>query len=321
MDKKFYNKIIKLIPSNTLKDFLKGSKFEFKEKDLLAIIDDYSRNYEEKLALLREAANCIEDKAVALHAKKLIELHTKHYDDFMQPNDDCAYEIVIIDNDFSHQGRFITKTFEDAITLIKNYKKYYGDDYVTKEKTYTAIDGYYKIFKCTTIAPKKPSDFSNKVGQIGVCLLAKNLQILDVDMYNYGVEDAYRCKRNCDDCKNKCIMLHCPKFPAFLEQYQLVAFKWDKIIYGIMPFEMEDGDNDTYIIDLEDNDFIVNREKLKGLDDYRIFDAHMHPSFFELYIPNRQDVLDKIYENYLYAVKVLKELGCNGDGFGYGFED
>lgn len=320
MDKEFYNKVIKLIPSITLKEFLKGSKFKFKEKDLLVIINDYSRNYDEKIGLLQEAVNCIEDKDVVFHAKKLIELHTRYYDDFMRPSDDCVYEINIITDDaFPEERVFITKMFEDALILIKNYNKNYSDGYVLNSKAGTLIAGkfaYYKIYKSTAIAPQKPSDIHEKVGHLGECILGKKLEILDVDMYNYGVTDLYKCKnKDCDGCKNKCISMHHIKFPAFLKQYQLVAFKYDKIDYGVMLYEMQDGDNDSYIIDLDDNDFIVNREKLKGPDDYSIIDAHWHPSYCEIYAPKREDVPDYIYENYLYAVKIFKELGFDGETY------
>ncbi len=320
MDKKFYNKVIKLIPSNTLKEFLKASKFKFKEKDLLVIINDYSRNYDEKIALLQDAANCIEDKDVGFHAKKLIELHTRYYDDFMRTSDDCVFEVnIITDDGFPEERLFITKTFEDALTLIKFYNKQYSDGYVCNSKAGTLIDGkfvYYKIFKATAIAPQKPSDIHEKVGHLGECLLGKKLEIIDVNMYNYGVRDLYKCKnKDCDDCKNKCISIHHIKFPAFLSQYQLVAFKHYKINYGVMCYEMQDGDNDSYIIDLDDNDFIVNREKLKGPNDYGIRDAHWHPSYCEIYALKREDVPDYIYKNYLYAVKILKELGFDGETY------
>ena len=121
MDKKFYNKIIKLIPSDTLKAFLNESKFRFEEKDLLAIINKYSRNYNEKIALLEEAVFRLADKSAVFHAKKLIDMHKSIYDGFMQPNQDCVYDITIIESDNSpDERRFITKTFEDAKILIKN---------------------------------------------------------------------------------------------------------------------------------------------------------------------------------------------------------
>ena len=331
MDKKFYNKIIKLIPSNTLKEFLKTSKFKFTQKDMLAIIDDYSRNYAEKIALLQEAVKCLEDKDVVYHAKKLIQLRTGYFDDFMLPSDDCVYEINIITDDCYPEGRvFITKTFEDAIILIKNYNKQYGDGYFTDNKAGTLIGNksvYYKIYKTTTFAPQKPSDIHKKVGHLGECLLGKKLEIIDVETYgnsnvnNYGERVVYKCKnKDCDDCKNKCITMHNIRFPAFLQQYQLVAFKHYKINYGVVLYQMQDGDNDSYIVYLNDNDFIVNREELKGPDDYRIIEEHWHPSYLDVYIPDRQDVPDNIYENYLYAVKILKELGFDGETYD-GFED
>ncbi len=325
MDKKFYNKVIKLIPSDTLKEFLKTSKFKFKEKDLLVIINDYSRNFNEKIQLLEEAINCIEDKDVVFHAKKLIQSHSDNYDCFMRPSDDCVYEInIITDDDFPEDRQFVAKTFQDALTLIKLYNKEYEDGYVPNSKAGTLIGGkyvYYKIFKSTAIAPKKPSDIHNKVGRRGECLLGKRLEIIDVNMYDYGDRDLYNCKnKDCDECKNKCIFMHNIKFPAFLQQYQLVAFKHYRICYGVMLYKMQDNDNDSYIIFLDDNDFIANRKKLQGKDDYRIIEAHCHPSYCEIYKPNREDVPDDIYENYLFAVKIFKELGFDGKIY-CGFDD
>ena len=114
--------------------------------------------------------------------------------------------------------------------------------------------------------------------------------------------------------------MHHIKFPAFLQQYQLVAFKHYKISYGVMLYQMQDGDNDSYIVYLDDNDFIVDREELQGPDDYRIIEAHWHPSYLDVYVPDRKDVPDTIYDNYLFAVKILKELGFDGETYD-GFED
>lgn len=317
MDKRFYNKIVKLIPSDTLKEFLKGSKFRFQEKDLLAIINEYSKDYNEKISLLQEVIDCIEDKSVVFHAKKLIELHSQYHDEFIRAADCFAYDITIIEDDnFLEERHFVTKTFEDALTLIKCYNRHYSDLLCMNVKQGTLIDGkyvYYKILKCTTVAPKKPSDIHKWVGNIGECLLGKKLEILDVRTYTLSITDIYKCKnKDCDeDCKSQCINMyqHYIKFPSFLEQYQLVAYdEWDKTKYGILPYVMREGEDDSYVIDLEDNDFITNREVLTSLDDFRIFDAHWHPSFFDIYLPSREDIPDYIYENYLYALEILKKL-------------
>ena len=316
------NRIIKLLPSQTLKDYLKTSKFRFSEKDLLKFVEDYSPTFETKLKLLEEAAEVFTDKSVVKHARKLLEYHKKSFDEYMTASNDAVYEVEIFCNPDDREETYILKTFDDAIVLIKKYLKYYRDIGVKDNKR-----SQYRILKKTTAAPRKPSDLCCKVGEIGRCVLGYGQVIKSVEMH-YNGSYWKKCGGHCVDCADECIDVHSPHFPVFLQQYDLVAYKtaWDctvvdygdrackcdsygNIVYGILTTNMREYDDDTHVV-LLNNVYIRERNAFYRDEEgyYRIYDAHDHPSYAELYKPDLTQIDKKVLTDYEYAVQALKEI-------------
>ncbi|MDE6676489.1 MAG: hypothetical protein K2K12_02090 [Clostridia bacterium] len=318
--KSFENKVVALLPSKDLKEAVVRQRFHFSEKDLLKFINDYSHTFDEKLKLLEEASCVFQNKKTALHAKKLLEFHQRNYTAFMTPSEDAVYEIDIKCDPADKEDTFITKTFEDALLLIKafiaNYKCVGARD---NEKS------VYHIVKKTTCAPKKPSEINKTVGELGDCVLGYRLKLKSLDMRRSGVEFESSCRRadSCEECKNPCISSHEPKYPVFLEKYDLVAFVSDnlndygKIKYGILGFAMSGNEGDSYVVNL-DNEYIKNRNAHEQDKDgyYEVFLGHCHPSYATLFKPAKEEVPADIYADYLYAVEELKKIDAKYNGFG-----
>lgn len=322
MDIKFHDKIVKLLPSKDLKDCVKAEKFTFTEQDLLKFINDYAPCFDEKLALFREAATVFCDKTAKAHAKKLIAFNEKAYADFMKPDENCVYEITIkCLPDDADEETLITKTFDDAIFMIKSWLKCFKDVGAKDNRL-----ARYTIDKKTTSLPRYPRDiYKDKVGTVGNCVLGYKFKILNLDSY-YLHANEINCKplADCEECKTPCVGMHFPRFPHFLKKYDLVAFYGDnqgnagtgynaEINYGIFGLDMEECDNDTYFIFL-DNEYIKDRNvdftNDKGY--YRVFDAHSHPSYAVLFKPDLPSVPKDVYEDYLYAVEGLKKIDEKG---------
>ena len=316
-------KTIKMIPSPTLKEYLKKFDFRFTQKDLLKFIEDYAPTYETKINLLEEAAQEFSDKSVVLHAKKLIKYHKRSFDEFMTPSDDCVYEVEIHINPDDYDETYTVKTFDDALILIDNYLKRYRhigckDNELSK----------YNVIKKTTIAPQKPSDLDCKVGELGRCVLGYKRVIKSVEMH-YNGKYLRKCNGVCMDCKNECIDVHEPHFPAFLQPYDLVAFKtnwsydaiesrgkiykcernYEHIEYGILTTDMTEYDDDTHVVLLA-NEYIRGRNAFAQYDEgyYHIYDAHEHPSYAVLFKPDLSEVDKDILADYEYAVQALKKI-------------
>ncbi len=311
MDRKFHNKIISLLPSKDLINCIKTEKFIFGEEELLQFINDYAPDFNQKLELLKEAAIVFCNKEARVHAKKLIAYHENAYAKFMRADENCVYEIKIkCLPDDADEETLLIKTFQDAIEMIKSWLKCYKDVGARDNKL-----SRYTIVKKTITMPRYPRDiYRGKVGELGECVLGYRFRILNLSMYMQGNE--MHCKGgDCDDCKRPCIDHFMPRFPHFLKKYDLVAYYSDKlnhpnkIIYGIFVLDMEECDNDTYFLHLETE--YIKKRKIDFRDEdgfYRVFDAHSHPSYAELFKPDITNVPKEIYEDYLYAVEELKKI-------------
>ncbi|MCX4286471.1 MAG: hypothetical protein OSJ68_04145 [Clostridia bacterium] len=320
--KSLETKIIKLLPSETLREYIKNNHFSFTQKDLLKFIEDYSPLYDVKMNLLQEAAMCFSDKSAIKHVQNLIAYHKRTFDEFMTTDADCVYEVEIYCNPDDYGETYIVKTFGDALVLIDSYLKYYRDIGVKDN-----ILSQYNILKKTTSAPKKSSDLRERVGERGKCVLGYKRVIKSVEMH-YNGSYWKKCNGDCMNCKNQCIDVHCPHFPVFLQPYDLVAYKtaWDctvvdygdracncdrygNIVYGILTTNMRECDDDTHVV-LLNNVYIRERNAFYRDEEgyYRIYDAHDHPSYAELYKPDLTQIDKNVLADYEYAVQALKEI-------------
>ena len=293
-----------------MRNYVLFNHFEFKEKDLLKIILNYAPTFDKKLKLFEEAAHSLSDKKMRILAEKRIDYENRQYSAFMQPSPDTVYQIKIKTDT---EETFITKTFDDAVTLIKGFLKYYE---IKGEERSSAR---YTLTKMTTNPPAKPSDFSykySKIGSIGECVLNDKFQIIYLDMDNFGLEVKCKANTDCEEC-DRCIdNMFSTRFPHFLKPHDLVAYYDDWIYdpkhltYAVFDFDMEECDYDSRVITLEDNPYIQNRngdfQDENGY--YRVYDAHEHPSCFKIIKPDIQDVPQNILDDYHYAVAVLKKI-------------
>lgn len=321
-------KIVKLIPSHTLREYVKEHKYRFTQTDLLKFVEDYAPTYDEKIKLLNEIVTSFPDKTVVKHAQKFIKYHQRTFNEFMAPSDDCVYEVQIYCKPDDKDETYVVRTYDDALVLIDNYLKYYRDVGAIDNKL-----SEYKIIKKTTTAPLKPSDLNSKVGKLGQCVLGYKRVIKSVEMY-YNGNYLSNCNGVCVLCKRDCLDKHEPHFPVFLQQYDLVAYKtnWsydtidcrgktyvcemngEHIVYGILTTDMNVCDDDTHVV-LLDNQYIRDRNAFYQDENefYRIYDAHDHPSYAVLYKPDLSQLDYRLLNDYEYAVKALKELEAEID--------
>lgn len=311
MNTAFYKKVIDLIPSADLKYCVLQSGFRFKERDLLRIILRYAPTFDKKRKLFEEAARLSNDGSIRALAKKRIAFENKQYDAFMLSTPDTVYEIEIkIAPDAADEDTYLTDTFDEAILLIRRFIKCYAI------KANELVGARYTIKKKTTNVPTKPHDiYKGRVGTLGKCVLDNAFRIIDLNMYDFGVETTCKSGVLCDEC-NRCIESVETQFPHFLQQYDLIAYYDDllynpnHITYAVFDLDMEACDNDSHVIDLEENAYIRNRNAdfrdEKGY--FRIYDAHAHPLYFEIIKPNTESVPQNVLEDYTYAVSILKKI-------------
>lgn len=301
------------MPSADLRAAVATRDFVFGAVDLLKFIDDYAPTYAQKLGLFSEAARELGDKRAARHALKLIEHNKRKYDAFMTASDDAVYEVDIKCEPLDSEETYIVKTFDDALAVIRMFLKRY--------KRVGARDGKlarYTVTKKTAVAPKRPGDI-NKLGAVGECVLGMGLEILSVDAYDMGNE--YRCVADCDDCKHKCLNAHFPAYPAFIEPFSLVAFHsgayrktenggYTDVEYGVLACDMAESPDYSYVVMTDGKyDKKPNVNDCTVDDCYRMLDAHCHPPYAELFVPDVSAVPKDVYSDCAYISTALRRHG------------
>lgn len=316
MYKKFHKRVVKLLPSKDLIKCVNEQGFIFKEEELLKFIDCYAPSFDEKLALFEEATRIFTEKQSIRHAKKLIAYNKKMYDYFISDDCDCVYEVKIkCMPDDADEETMIVKSFSDAVEMIKCWLKCYAN-VGAKDNKYAR----YTVKKKTTTLPARPYDiYCDKVGLQGACVLGHKFKILD--LYVARMKNEMNCKTlDCEECKMPCIGMISPRFPHFLEKYDLVAFHSNllhaphNICYGIFVGDMDECDYDSYVV-LLDNEYIINR-RVSYKDEngwYPVFRYHSHDSYDTLFKPDLMDVPQNVLDDYAYAVEELRKIDNEGN--------
>ena len=297
------------MPSRDLRRYLRERKIALGEKDMLKLIDDYAYDFSQKLELFDIAAEVFAEKPNKRHAAALAAHYRRIYAEFMNVDGGEVYAIEIECEPNDKDGPYITRTFDDALALIRAYLKKYKR--ILAESKHTL----YHIVKHSTRAPSRPSDIDGAVGCLGECTLGKGLKILDVSVYKLGNEFNSRCARisDCDNCKRVCLAQYEPDYPPFLEKYDLVEvadyYRGRAPEYGVLFCDVRESPNDSYVIMLDDDR--IKARDADGCDEYgyyKILYAHEHPAYARLSKPDIATLPRELVRDYEYAVGVLKEV-------------
>lgn len=328
--KTFYNKIIALLSSADLRAAVKNGNHVFSETDLLKFIDGYAPSFNKKIELFDLAAEVFSDKETKYHAKKLAEHCRKVYDYFATPSDDAVY---VIHSRSSFDGghcveTLVNKTLDDALVTLQTCAR--------RDKRDMSEGEFYKyeIKKHSTVCMRKYND--SNIGEICSCKWDSKLGIVSID--DWGIKNEFGV--DCNTCKRKhvCLDSHEVRYPPFLRPYDLVAYKTDgftpieynkygiairhtDVAYGVLCCDMTRDDNNisSYVVCLDSKYVKERRADEKTEDgDYLIYFDHDHPQYAELYKPNRDEVPDSIYADYLYAVDELKKIDMLASNTMYG---
>ena len=325
--KAFERKILKLLPSDSLKEAIKEYGHKFSDMDIIKIIHDYGRTFDEKLALFEEAKSIFTDKKVINYTGRVIAHYHKMLNEFSKSDENTAFKVEIQHSATAEADEYITKTFEDAKALYSGFVRYfYRNDGQTVEPTMLCT-----VTKFSTQAIKKPSDVYYKVGEKGCAELNSRQKITEVTVYD--IRHEWSCKNYpdcCEECKKPCLERHVVYFPKFVKKYDLVSFipQWKmshitdrngddftiindgEAQLGVLLEDMylNDDNFDSTLI-LLDNYYVKSRTAYQKADGfYRIYDTHDHEPFPLLEKIDPLTLPKEAQDDYAYLVEVLKNL-------------
>ena len=217
-----YNEIISLLPSKTLKAKIAETGHEFTENELIYIIYEFAKTFEQRKNMLLRFARCASPEA-AENALMLVRRRDEMYRDFCENGEGCIYELRIREEEYCEE-RFICASYEAALKYIDLYYAEYG--HIGVEETERSR---YHIVKRKIYGGKEDEGFSQD--GVAECILGAGKKVLSVDDRHSFCQTADDDETACPDCE-----LFCPAkidymaFPCFVQDCDVI--RYTSTVYG-----------------------------------------------------------------------------------------
>ena len=285
MNKEIHDKIVALIPSNTLKNAIKESEFVFPELDLFRIILRCAPSLEERTALLKEAKGGFSPQ-LCEYTDEYIEYQKGCLELFMKPEANYVYSVVVLPSE-----RYLFKTAKEAIEFTSYYSK-----------TYDASTVAFHIEKTPILCLSEVNEDVLVAGNHNCT--AKNGKVVEVSSaYDCDYKFPKKCDGNCFDCERFCHIKYEDevKIPLFLKKGDLIKYEDNvgRIVYAISLGENENDTITAYCVPLDSAEVV-----------YHVFEdsfyAHQHPELYTVEKAEIEELDEKMREDYLAFRKYLK---------------
>ena len=286
MNKEFHDKVISLIPSETLKKVIKETDFQFPELDIFILIDCCAPSFDERIALLNEAKKEFSPE-LAKYTEDYIEYQKGCLALFMEPVPDYVYSVEVV----PHES-YLFKTAAEAIEFTAYYLKT-GDTerfesfFIEK----TPILELSKVNKDVMIAGNHNcTAYNGKVIEVSTA-------------YDCDYKFPKKCDGRCLDCEIFCHFKDEDEmaFPKFFENGDLIKYPDDRdgYEYAISLGADADCGCTAYCVPLDSAEVV-----------YHVFEdsfyAHQHPDLFEVEKADVSELDEKMREDYLAFRKYLE---------------
>ena len=208
-----YNEIIELLPSRTLKNKIFETGYKFTETELIYIIYEYAKTFEERDEMLRRFAKSASAEA-AKNALMAADWQEKIYKNFHEDSEGYIYELRIREEEYCEE-RFICTSYEAALKYIDlYYDEYKGIGVTETEKS------RYQIVKRRIYGGKDEEVFSKDC--VAECILGAGKRLISVNDRSYFCGDE---SANCAECEK-----FCPsnildlRFPCFVKDGDIIKY-------------------------------------------------------------------------------------------------
>lgn len=279
MNKKIHAKIVELIPSESLKNAIKETGFQFTELDIFRIIIRCSQSLDECIEILNEAKSEF-SLQLAKYTDEYIEYKNGCLELFMKPEANYVYTVEVLP-----QERYIFGTAEEAIKFTALYPK---TEYATPVRRFF-------IQKTPVLQLSKVNDDVLTAGTHNCTAIDGH--IVDVSTsYDCDYKFPKKCDGRCLDCEIFCHFrdedeMACPKF---FENGDLIKYPDDRdgYKYAITLGADVDCSWSAYCVPLDSAEVVYH-----AFEDS--FYAHQHPNLFEVEKANISELDEKMREDYL----------------------
>lgn len=176
--KQIQERIVALLPSQTLKRAIAAQNYTFREIDLVRMAWEYVPLLEDKLEILNELSFAKGKRAAEL-ARNVRAYLLAMRDAYLKNDPEAVYELRIRSAPDSYEEKYICRNYEAALRMIEGFWQEYGDLSGDEERE----QAIYSIVK------RKILDAVFQEDELGDCMLNGNLQVLCMDDYSVEKED------------------------------------------------------------------------------------------------------------------------------------
>lgn len=311
INRKLEKEIINLIPSKTLKDEIYMRKHKFSDLELAQIVIEFASTWKEMMDYLFKLKKEIKEAKVVEYISQYIEIEQKQYELLVANDSDYVYEVDMYPG--SPGDKYLCPSYESAYITIGSYEKAY------KEFIDIRVKNNIIISKCKVAIRENPEDIDEGEGPVYAVLNSdKEIKRIysyleDVDIEKIGIElNAIKYP----DCfkEGDLVYINTQNFPEFiLSSYNYYIEFDENKRYGINSFDniKKFGEEVDECCFLDLSSEYVEYKKIEnnkeGYCEYLM--DHMHIDFGYLEKAKLEELPNKIYEDYKYAVETLNHLG------------
>lgn len=286
MNKEIHDKIVKLIPSESLKKAIKETGFQFSELDLFRIITRCSPSLDVCIDTLNEAKSEFSPQ-LAKYTEEYIEYQKGALELFMKHEANYVYMVEVLP-----QERYIFGTAEEAIEFTALYPK---TEYATPIRRFF-------IEKTPVLRLSRVNDDVLTAGTHN-CTATDGHVVEVSSAYDCDYKFPKKCDGRCLDCEIFCHFKDEDEmaFPKFFENGDLIKFPDDRDGYEYAISLGADADCGwtAYCVPLDSAEVV-----------YHVFEdsfyAHQHPDLFEVEKADVSELDEKMREDYLAFRKYLE---------------
>lgn len=286
------NKVVKLIPSESLRNEIEKTGYKCSEITLLSTIFYYAPSFDSRMELLQFAYDSFEGELKEFTVQ-LMEWQQKIRDEFIKNEPSVVFELHIRETPDVPDETYLCSSFDAAMkTICQYYQELECDE--SDSARYNIIK--HHIYSMDTDA--KLSD-----DPLGEAVLLSGRILYSVEMFGHRQED---CSDSCVECtKPLCVynLEEEAQYPCFINDKELVEYRErdGRKRYGIVHTNDNSAGNLQYVIPL-DCEWMRNHE----FDDVWYAHSHVPAPLIEKISP---EILSEKMREYYFAY--LKYLDAN----------
>ena len=233
-----YDRIVSLIPSESLKNQIRLTGHRLSDVDLLCTAFRYAPDYDTRIELLQMLEQRYTGELRA-YTSRLIHTQRQMLESFIRQEDNAVFELHIKDTPDAYDERYLCRSFDAAQRTIPQFHKEYRfarenglSRYTIKKRRVLSGDG----------------DFSED--ELGELVLLPGNRVYSVDMWSY--DEPVSCEVECGDCDLPCEKNRQVVFPQFIRHGEAVRYRDynGNDSYGIAFDPLDRNCSEYYVIPL-----------------------------------------------------------------------